>query len=220
MISLRHISRRLEYVVFAIKNLRNTMTRNTTNIESVEKAIDKIKNDVTTNKRNITLVKKDIDTNEQTIKDHISPPENAPRGTVSKIATHFNGSEPKEKNSWYHLNIPKIDKDAGDNKSDSDMFYIHVTGFAYGAAIPIDILFTGYEYQKGKGKLQNTAVHVLNGDKKISAKIYNAKDGTLVCKFRMKNMYYVNFIVESMYVGNGLVLQEGDVKIIISPNDL
>ena len=109
----------------------------------------------------------------------------------------------------------------------SDMFHIHVTGYAYGVPSVIDITFVGYVTpQSNGGPLRKTKVFDATstscdtsvnpaGGTYQGCAIYHGSDGALYLRFKPNSLYHIAFSVDSMYVGNGYVLKRNDIEVVL-----
>lgn len=96
------------------------------------------------------------------------------------------------------------------------MFHIHVAGYAFSGANGkrnIDLTFSGYRtVPSNGGPLSRTDI-----DDKLDSctdeHMYFASNGKLNLRFKVANMYYLTFKVDSMHVGNGYVLMPGEIAV-------
>lgn len=95
------------------------------------------------------------------------------------------------------------------------MFYIKATGYAYEAADIIDITWVGYCYRPSNSLIKNKT-SILNSTA-ITAGQYVGSDSHVYLWFKVPNTHYNTFKLDSMRVGNGTLLQEGDISVIVSP---
>ena len=114
----------------------------------------------------------------------------------------------------------------------SDMFHIHVTGYAYGVPSVIDITFVGYVYVPhldAPAELRQTNVFDATGTSCDTSTppsgvayqgcaIYHGSDSRLYLRFKPSSLYYIAFSVDSMYVGNGYVLKRNDIEVVVDPS--
>lgn len=125
------------------------------------------------------------------------------------IAKHFTNAA--NTTDIFHIKLPY--------KSDFDdkMFYLKATGYAYGTPDIIDVTWVGYCYSQGgiNNNLIQTKTIVL-GSTTITAGQYIGSDKHIYLWFKLSNVYYSTFKIDSMYVGNGTVLQNNSVQIIQS----
>ena len=201
------LSKAINSIRLQISQLSNRISENFNSIEDNAGRLDTIETEILANA--------------EAIENIIHPPVTSPRGTITKLG-NFLITTPLAPNEWFHLNFPKLDTDVGEGESGSNMFYLRVVGYMYGSGIPIEILSVGYEYDV-TGNFNNVTTHVLNDDGKIQAEIYKATDNTVTLRFRPiggTSSYYTNFDVLSTYVGNGLVLQDGDVTLTVTDTNL
>ena len=117
----------------------------------------------------------------------------------------------------------------------SDMFHIHVTGYAYGVPSVIDITFVGYVTPTSNGgPLRKTNVFDATGTSCDTScyqgcaqptplayegcAIYHGTDNRLYLRFKPNSLYHIAFSVDSMYVGNGYVLKRNDIEALVDPS--
>lgn len=111
----------------------------------------------------------------------------------------------------FHIKLPyKVN-------THSAMFHIKAIGYNYGGADIIDVTWVGYCYQPNSA-LMNTKTSVVSSTA-ITAGQYVGSDSHIYLWFKAPNTYYTTFRVDSMRVGNGTLIQEGDVQIIMSPQN-
>ena len=123
------------------------------------------------------------------------------------IATFFTNAS---NNNFIHIRLPyTLD-------SHNEMYHIKATGYRYGAAKIIDITWVGYCYRNGNTLINTSSIN--NGDSEFSITQYVGSDRHIYLRFRgtTGSNYYQSFRVDSMNVGNGSVLTEGDIQIISS----
>ncbi len=94
------------------------------------------------------------------------------------------------------------------------MFHIKATGYAYEAADVIDVTWVGYCYSPANALIKNKT-SILNSTA-ITAGQYIGSDSHIYLWFKVPNTHYNTFKLDSMRVGNGTLLQEGDVNVIVS----
>ena len=112
----------------------------------------------------------------------------------------------------------------------SDMFHIHVTGYAYGVPSVIDITFVGYVTPTSNGgPLRKTKIFdatstncdtsaAPGGATYQGCAIYHGSDSALYLRFKPSSLYHIAFSVDSMYVGNGYVLKRNDIEVVNDPS--
>ena len=120
----------------------------------------------------------------------------------------------------------------------SDMFHIHVTGYAYGVPSVIDITFVGYVTYFANGQnhdgLVKTKIFDATGNSCDTScyqgcaqptplayegcAIYHGTDNRLYLRFKPNSLYHIAFSVDSMYVGNGYVLKRNDIEVVNDPS--
>jgi hypothetical protein len=128
-------------------------------------------------------------------------------GTITHgVASFFNGPE---NDDYIHIRLPF------NPTLSSDMFHIRVTGHAYRAPVKaVDITFLGYAY-RANARIQNEEILNLNGGHEPF--IYQGRDDHVYLRIRPGDNYYLTLRVDSMYVGNGRVVEPGEVTIQMSP---
>ena len=110
------------------------------------------------------------------------------------------------------------------NVFESHMFHITVTGYAYQAGAPIDLVFVGYSYKNADGSapelLRNSVVDRAGGVSCTSnSTSYWGSDNNLYLRFHLlgaASTYFSSFRIESMNVGNGIIMKQGDIGVIMS----
>lgn len=128
------------------------------------------------------------------------------RNGILKFFTPLNGTT-----HIFHLKLPyKAD-------TDNKMFHLHATGYAYGSADIIDVTWVGYCYKNGSGtnRLRSTKTGILNSST-ITAGQYIGSDEHIYLWFKPTSTYYTTFRLDSMRVGNGTLIEEGDVTLTMS----
>lgn len=122
------------------------------------------------------------------------------------IAKFFTDSQ--NGNDIFHIKLPyRI-------YADTAMFYIKAEGYSHGSSEIIDIVWAGYCYQPANGIVNNKTN--INNSSSITAGQYSGSDGYVYLWFKVPNPYYTTFKLDTIRVGNGTLLQEGDVQIILS----
>jgi len=131
---------------------------------------------------------------------------------VARFFTSAYGS-----NHYYHLRMPEVFNSfegPGASSSRSAMWHIRVTGYSFSDASKIDLTSVGYNTHRSNGGLisrsQTTGSGFTNGGP------YHGTDGRLYIKFRLGDIYYSTVRVDSMRVGNGIVINPGDITITTS----
>ncbi len=129
-------------------------------------------------------------------------------GTLShQVASFFTNAN--DNTQYIHLRTPF------DPKQAADMFHFKVTGYAYGASTKIiDITYVGYAYT-GSETIINK--EILNPNGGHAPAIYQGSDDNVYLRFKPSSVYYLSFRVDSMYVGNGRVVEPGEVTVTMSP---
>ena len=138
------------------------------------------------------------------------------RGTVTRNVVQFHTGT--QGNDYYHLQMPDaFDKDNGE----SHMFRIHVRGYAFQTGEIIDLIFAGYNTPSGNGgPLTKTTILDVAGTCDAPTMYHSSSNNHLYLRFRTGSTYYTSFSVDSMYVGNGMVLQPGDITVTVSASNL
>jgi hypothetical protein len=128
------------------------------------------------------------------------------RGTLSsQVASYFTNQATSD---YIHIRLPF------DPTQAANMFHIKVTGYAYGGSTKvIDITYVGYAYT-GTGTIINT--EILNPNGGHAPAIYQGSDNNVYLRFRPSTTYYLSFRADSMYVGNGRIIEPGEVTVIRS----
>ena len=130
---------------------------------------------------------------------------------------------------YIHLKMPtQFNEDTGSGSA-SEMFHIHVTGYAYAVPSVIDITFVGYvTYFANGGPLVKTSIYdatstncdtsaAPGGATYQGCAIYHGSDSALYLRFKPSSLYHIVFSVDSMYVGNGYVLKRNDIEVVVDP---
>ncbi|KZN53317.1 hypothetical protein [Pseudoalteromonas luteoviolacea] len=106
--------------------------------------------------------------------------------------------------TYIHLKLPyKLDRD-------NRMYHIKVSGYEFHKAKIIDTTFVGYCYNQGNrlGYKQELGTH--------EPFSYVGSDSHVYLRLTIEDKYYLNLSVDSMYVGNGMILKPGDISVIES----
>lgn len=130
------------------------------------------------------------------------------RGTSTFIVGHFTSAP--NTIDIFHLKMPYKPT------VDSKMYHIKVTGYAYGAGPSdrvIDITYVGYSYTVTSSVIRQPQIFI-TGSTNITAGQYIGSDGYIYLWFKTPNVYFNSFGVTSMYVGNGEILNKGDITVI------
>lgn len=108
----------------------------------------------------------------------------------------------------FHIKLPY--------KADTDyaMFYLKATGYNYSQGDIIDVTWVGYCYQPD-GNVINHKSHVAVSAT-ITAGQYVGSDSHVYIWLKLPNTYFSTFKIDSMHVGNGRLLKQGDLEIIVS----
>lgn len=125
-------------------------------------------------------------------------------GFVKYFTTENGGTD------YFHIKLPyKVN-------TDSKMYHIKASGYAYNSAAIIDVIWVGYCYYP-QNNIIRTDTNVSRSTT-ITAGQYVGTNNHVYLWFKVPNTYYTTFRLDCMYVGNGELLEEGDVEIIKSPN--
>lgn len=110
----------------------------------------------------------------------------------------------------FHIKLPyKID-------ADYCMYHLKVTGYNYTEGDIIDVTWVGYCYPPA-GDIINYKSHV-SASTAITAGQYVGSDDHVYVWFKLPNKYFSTFKIDSMRVGNGTLLKNGDLELIESPS--
>lgn len=127
------------------------------------------------------------------------------RTGIAKFSTDAQNSD------IFHIKLPyRVD-------THNHTYYIKAYGYSYGSVEIIDITWVGYCYAAA-ASLINTKSNVA-GSTTINAGEYVGSDSHIYLWFKVPYNYYTTFRIDSMRVGNGTLIQEGDVQIIMSPQN-
>jgi len=113
-------------------------------------------------------------------------------------------------NNYMHIKLPyKVDVD-------NSMYHIKATGYRYRSSEVIDITWVGYCYSGSGSLIQESNINT--GGSNFNITQYIGSDNHIYLRFRgtSGSNYYQSFRIDSMKVGNGKVLKEGDIQIISS----
>lgn len=109
----------------------------------------------------------------------------------------------------FHIKLPyRVD-------TDSRMYHLKATGYAYNSADIIDIVWVGYCYSPSNN-ITKTATEVIRSTA-ITAGQYVGSDNHVYLWFKVPNTYYTTFKIDAIRVGNGTLLQSGDLEVTASP---
>ena len=129
------------------------------------------------------------------------------RNGIIKYFTSSNSTLP-----YFHLKLPyRAD-------TDNKMFYLKATGYSYGSSDIIDVTWVGYCYTSSStlaARLRNTKTSIVSSTA-ITAGQYIGSDEHIYLWFKTPSTYFTTIRVDSMRVGNGTLLEEGDVTMIMS----
>ena len=109
-------------------------------------------------------------------------------------------------NVYLHLKIPL------NINTTSEMFWFHMTGYAFGAAKMIDELIVGYCYVPSKAVINNSA----SGN--FAPTVYVDASGNVVLRLLFSSIYYTTLKIDTMRVGNGRLFEKGDLIARLSLN--
>ena len=128
------------------------------------------------------------------------------RGTIShQVASFFTNDQG---NDFIHIRTPF------NPTQSSDMFHFEVKGYAYASTTKVvDITFVGYAYSTTQS-ISNT--DILNPNGGHAPAIYQGSDNNVYLRFKPTSHYYLTFRVDSMHVGNGRIIEPGEVTVTIS----
>ena len=94
------------------------------------------------------------------------------------------------------------------------MFHFEAKGYVYNAPEIIDIVWVGYCYKDGN-VLKQTKTEVIRSSV-ITAGQYLGTDNHIYLWFKVPNTFYCSFKVDSIKVGNGFQVYDGDIEVIVS----
>jgi len=152
------------------------------------------------------------------------------QGTTTFAVAQYFTDRWDDKVYYLHLRMPSnFDRDVYENH----MFHVTVTGYAYMAAAPIDLVFVGYDrhvnrHPSARPEILSASVLDRADGKSCTSNStsYWGSDQSLYLRFQPwatsggqmggGNTYYTSFRVDSMLVGNGLVIKQGDISVILS----
>lgn len=127
-------------------------------------------------------------------------------GTVTYDVVNYFSSE-NDVTDYIHIKLPfRIDLQ-------DRMYHIKVQGYAYASAEIIDLTYVGYCYASGSD-LRNTKSMDSTGT--FLPTQYVGSDNHIYLRFKSPSNYFLTFSVDSMRVGNGVVLTADDITIIKS----
>jgi hypothetical protein len=143
-----------------------------------------------------------------------------PGTTTFAVAQYFTEDSRTSTNAYFHLRMPE---NFDSNVDEDHMFHVSVTGYNYQAGAPIDLVFVGYSYRESAPKLYHTSVVDRAGGKSCTnnSMSYWGSDKHLYLRFKdigggNGNTYFSSFRVDSMHVGNGIVMKQGDISVVES----
>lgn len=94
------------------------------------------------------------------------------------------------------------------------MFHFEAKGYVYNASDIIDVVWVGYCY-KNASMLKNPKTEVIRSTA-ITAGQYVGSDNHIYLWLKVPNTYYCSFKVDSIKVGNGFQVYDGDIEVIVS----
>ncbi|WP_294219820.1 hypothetical protein [uncultured Chryseobacterium sp.] len=94
------------------------------------------------------------------------------------------------------------------------MYHLKATGYNYGQADIIDVTWVGYCYPPAGNIISHKSY--VAASTAITAGQYVGSDQHVYLWLKLPSIYFSTFKVDSMYVGNGGILKEGDLKLIVS----
>ncbi|MGH1384931.1 hypothetical protein [Kordia sp.] len=118
---------------------------------------------------------------------------------------------PNSTTDIFHIKLPYR------TDTDNKMFYLKASGYAYQSSEIIDIVWVGYCYQSGStgNKLLRTQTDVSRSSS-ITAGQYEGSDKHIYLWLKVGNTNHTTFKVDSMRVGNGTLLEDGALQVIVS----
>jgi len=125
------------------------------------------------------------------------------RGIASFFSTENN-------TNYMHIKLPyKV-------TSDARMYHIHATGYRYRSGRVIDLTWVGYCYSPSTALVEARTINA--GSPDFTMTQYVGSDNHIYLRFKgtTGSNYYQSFRIDSMHVGNGRILKEGDIEIISS----
>ena len=128
------------------------------------------------------------------------------RGIASFFTTDTN-------TDYIHIKLPyKVD-------TDTRMYHIHATGYRYRSGKVIDLTWVGYCYSVSTALIETGTINA--GSPEFTMTQYVGSDNHIYLRFRgtTGSNYYQSFRIDSMQVGNGSILKEGDIEIISSSSE-
>lgn len=96
----------------------------------------------------------------------------------------------------------------------SNMFHIKALGYDYHGGDIIDITWVGYCYQASNSLLNYKTF--INGSTAITGGQYIGSDSHVYLWFKLPSIYFSSFRLDSMRVGNGTLIKEGDLELIVT----
>ncbi len=131
------------------------------------------------------------------------------RGTVTRNVAQWHSNT--QSGNYIFLRMPAAyDKQNGQNR----MFHVRVRGYSFSTTEIVDLTFVGYNTSVANGgPLSHTAILDHAGTCDSLLMYHSGQDDHLYLRFRTGNTYYLSFSVDSMYVGNGIVMQPGDITV-------
>lgn len=108
----------------------------------------------------------------------------------------------------FHIKLPYR------TDTNNAMFYLHATGYNFQSNEIIDITWVGYCYKDGK-KLHSSNTKILNSTR-ITAGVYEGSNKHIYVWFKVPNARSTTLRIDTMKVGNGTFLKEGDLELTVS----
>ena len=137
-----------------------------------------------------------------------APGQTTDRGSTREgIVKYFTNGAPHT-GDIFHIKLPyRIDVD---NK----MYHIAASGYAYNSAAIIDVIWVGYCYKSGSvGNKHKQIATDVSRSTLITAGQYVGSDNHIYLWFKVPNTYYTTFKLDSLKVGNGSLLESGDLQV-------
>lgn len=122
---------------------------------------------------------------------------------------HYGG--PNSTTNIFHIKLPYR------TDTDNRMFYLKASGYAFYLGEIIDIVWVGYCYKNGSAgnKLIRQYTDVSRSPT-ITAGQYEGSDKHIYLWIKINGTNHTTFKIDSMRVGNGTLLVEGDLQVVVS----
>ena len=131
--------------------------------------------------------------------------------TTFGVVQYFTGDS--STTEYFHLRMPTpFNVDA----ATSDMYHIHVTGYCFSSRIILDLTYAGYRTPPSNGGPHSYFTNVDPLGTTSERLAYHGSDGRLYLRFKVGQVYYCTFRGDSMFVGNGYALTQGDITVVKS----